>query len=81
MIYAGWFDGYGNLVVVDHGGDFYTLYAHADELLVKVGDVVETRQILGKVGDTDSIKGALLHFEVRASGKPQNPQLWLAKVG
>lgn len=81
VIYAGWFDGYGNLVVVDHGGDFYTLYAHADELLVKVGDVVETRQILGKVGDTDSIKGSVLHFEVRASGKPQNPQLWLAQAG
>lgn len=81
VIYAGWFDGYGNLVVIDHGGDFYTLYAHADELLVTVGDVVETRQILGKVGDTDSIKGSVLHFEVRASGKPQNPQLWLAKAG
>lgn len=78
--YADWFDGYGNLIIVDHGGNFYTLYAHADELLVKSGDTIETRQILGKVGDTDSIKGAHLYFEIRANGKPQNPQTWLAKV-
>ncbi len=78
--YADWFDGYGNLVIVDHGGNFYTLYAHADELSVQSGDIVETRQILGKVGDTDSIKGSHLYFEIRANGEPQNPQTWLAKV-
>lgn len=80
VIFAGWFEGYGNLVIVDHGGNFYTLYAHADELLVKSGATVETRQILGKVGETDSIKGPLLYFEIRVNGKPENPQTWLAKV-
>jgi septal ring factor EnvC (AmiA/AmiB activator) len=78
--YADWFEGYGNLVILDHGGNFYTLYAHADELSVKSGDTVETRQVLGKVGDTDSIKGSYLYFEIRANGKPENPQTWLAKV-
>jgi septal ring factor EnvC (AmiA/AmiB activator) len=78
--YADWFEGYGNLIIVDHGGNFYTLYAHADELSVKSGEPVTTRQILGKVGDTDSIKGSHLYFEIRANGKPQNPQTWLAKV-
>jgi len=78
--YADWFDGYGNLIIVDHGGNFYTLYAHADELSVKSGDPVETRQVIGKVGDTDSIKGSHLYFEIRANGKPENPQTWLAKV-
>ena len=78
--YADWFEGYGNLVIVDHGGNFYTLYAHADALAVKSGATVETRQVLGKVGDTDSLKGAYLYFEIRANGKPENPQTWLAKV-
>lgn len=78
--YADWFDGYGNLVIVDHGGNFFTLYARASELLVKSGDIVESRQVLGKVGDTDSIKGPHLYFEIRANGKPEDPQRWLAKV-
>jgi septal ring factor EnvC (AmiA/AmiB activator) len=78
--YADWFDGYGNLIIVDHGGDFFTLYAHASEILVQSGDIVESRQLLGKVGDTDSIKGPHLYFEIRANGKPENPQAWLAKV-
>ncbi len=78
--FADWFRDYGKLVIVDHGGQYYTLYAHADEILVKPGDIVETRQVLGKVGDTDSVKGAHLYFEVRVKGKPEDPQRWLAKV-
>lgn len=78
--YADWFEGYGNLIILDHGGNFYTLYAHANEIVVKPGQVVEARQALGKVGDTDSLKGSHLYFEIRANGKPENPQLWLAKV-
>ncbi len=78
--YADWFNDYGNLIIIDHGGNYYTLYAHADELAVNAGDTIETRQVLGNVGDTDSIKGPLLYFEVRANGKPDNPQKWLAKV-
>lgn len=78
--YAAWFKGYGNLIILDHGGNYYTLYAHADEIMVKAGDQVKTRQLLGKVGDTDSVKGAHLYFEVRANGKPEDPQHWLAKL-
>lgn len=78
--YADWFEGRGNLIILDHGGNYYTIYAHADELIVKPGEVVDTRQILGKVGDTDSIKGSHLYFEVRANGKPEDPRRWLAKV-
>jgi murein hydrolase activator len=78
--FADRFDGYGNLIILDHGGNFFTLYAHASELLVKTGDVVETRQTIGKVGDTDSIKGPYLYFEIRANGKPEDPQTWLAKL-
>lgn len=78
--YADWFKGYGNLIILDHGGNYYTLYAHAEQILVNPGDQVDTRQVLGKVGDTDSVKGAHLYFEVRANGKPEDPQRWLAKL-
>ncbi|GAK61205.1 hypothetical protein U27_01104 [Candidatus Vecturithrix granuli] len=78
--YAAWFKGYGNLIILDHGGNYYTLYAHADVIMVKAGEQVKTRQLLGKVGDTDSVKGAHLYFEVRANGKPEDPQQWLAKL-
>ncbi|MBD3306876.1 peptidoglycan DD-metalloendopeptidase family protein [candidate division KSB3 bacterium] len=78
--YADWFEGYGNLIILDHGGSFYTLYAHADEIAVKAGELVDTRQPLGKVGETESLKGPHLYFEVRAKGKPDNPQRWLAKL-
>ncbi len=78
--YADWFEGRGNLIILDHGGNYHTIYAHADELNVKAGDVVKTRQMLGRVGDTDSIKGAHLYFEVRANGRPEDPQRWLAKL-
>jgi septal ring factor EnvC (AmiA/AmiB activator) len=78
--FADWFEGYGNMIILDHGGNFYTLYAHANELSVKQGDMVETRQVLGKVGDTDSISGTYLYFEIRANGKPEDPKNWLAKL-
>lgn len=78
--YADWFQDYGRLIIIDHGGGFYSLYAHADELTVKSGDQVDTRQLLGKVGDTDSIKGAHLYFEVRVKGKPDDPKKWLARL-
>ena len=52
----------------------------ADEIGVKIGQKIETRQQLGKVGDTGSMKGASLHFEVRVNGTPENPKQWLAKV-
>lgn len=80
VMFAGWFKNYGKIVIVDHGGNFLSLYAHADEIGVKIGQKIETRQQLGKVGDTGSMKGASLHFEVRVNGTPENPKQWLAKV-
>lgn len=77
VLYADWFQGYGKLIILDHGGGYYTLYAHASELLVKQGDKVESRQVIAKVGDTGSLEGAQLYFEVRNKGKPEDPLSWL----
>lgn len=77
VLYADWFQGYGKLIILDHGSGYYTLYAHASELLVKQGDKVESRQVIAKVGDTGSLEGAQLYFEVRNKGKPEDPLGWL----
>lgn len=77
VLYADWFKGYGRLVILDHGGGYFTLYAHAAELLVRVGDRVTRGRGIARVGDTGSLNGAQLYFEVRFQGKPQDPTVWL----
>ena len=77
VVYTGWFKGYGNLIILDHGHDYYTLYAHVADILVKEGDDVKQGQRIGTVGDTGSLTGARLYFEVRFQGKPQDPAEWL----
>jgi murein hydrolase activator len=77
VIYTGWFKGYGNLVILDHDNEYYTLYAHMAEISVKEDDDVRQGQRIGTVGDTGSLEGPRLYFEVRHQGKPQDPEQWL----
>jgi len=81
VVYTGWFRGYGNLIIVDHGGEYYTIYAHAADIRVTEGDEVKQGQIIGTVGDTGSLQGPRLYFEVRHEGKPQDPTQWLRPKG
>jgi septal ring factor EnvC (AmiA/AmiB activator) len=81
VLYTGWFRGYGNLIILDHGGEYYTLYAHAAEIRVTEGDEVKQGQVIGAVGDTGSLEGARLYFEVRHQGRPQDPNQWLMPRG
>ena len=81
VVYTGWFRGYGNLIIVDHGGEYYTLYAHAADIKVNEGDDVKQGQSIGTVGDTGSLQGPRLYFEVRYQGKPQDPAQWLRPKG
>ncbi len=75
--YADWFKGYGKLVILDHGQGYYSLYAQAAELNVSEGEKVAAGQILGTVGDTGSLVGTSLYFEIRKNGVPQDPLHWL----
>ena len=81
VVYTGWFKGYGNLIILDHDNEYYTLYAHVADILVKEGDDVKQGQRIATVGDTGSLEGTRLYFEVRFEGKPQNPEQWLRKRG
>lgn len=77
VAHAGWFGAYGNLLILDHGDGFHTLYAHLSGVAKAVGDVVEAGELVGLVGDTGSLKGPYLYFELRKGGTPQNPKDWL----
>ncbi|MGI6144742.1 MAG: peptidoglycan DD-metalloendopeptidase family protein [Clostridia bacterium] len=77
VIQAGWNNAYGNMIVINHGGNLVTLYAHASKLLVSVGQQVTKGQVIAKVGSTGYSTGPHLHFEVRKNGDPVNPSSYL----
>jgi septal ring factor EnvC (AmiA/AmiB activator) len=75
--FAGWFRGYGKLVILDHGDEYFTVSGHLADIRVKVGDQVDSRGVIGTVGDTGSLAGPRLYFEVRHGREPQDPRKWL----
>ncbi|NJK59518.1 MAG: peptidoglycan DD-metalloendopeptidase family protein [Oscillatoriales cyanobacterium SM2_1_8] len=77
VIYADWYGGYGNTVIIDRGDGLTTLYAHAEDLLVREGDTVRTGQAIATVGSTGFSTGPHLHFEVRVGGEPTDPMAYL----
>ncbi len=77
IAYAAPLAGYGLTVVVDHGNGVVSIYAHAQVLVVAAGQDVVRGQDLGKVGDSGSLRGPYLYFELRRGGKPVDPATWL----
>ncbi len=77
VIYSGYYGGYGNTVIIDHGGKISTLYAHNSKLLVKEGDEVEKGKTIAKSGSTGLSTGPHLHFEVRENGQHVDPMKYL----
>ena len=75
--FAGWIGGYGNTVVVDHGGGMSTLYAHMQEIAVWTGQTLSIGDVVGYVGNSGFSQGPHLHFEVRTDGVPVNPRQFL----
>ncbi len=77
VIFAGWYGGYGNAIVIDHGGQTSTLYGHCSQIFVAVGQEVQRGQAIGAVGMTGDATGPHVHFEVRINGSPVDPAGYL----
>ncbi|HPI98941.1 MAG TPA: M23 family metallopeptidase, partial [Synergistales bacterium] len=77
VLYAGWLRGYGQIIILDHGAQLTTVYAHLDASLVDEGEKVKNGQVIGKVGSTGVATGAHLHFEVRVDGEARDPMKYL----
>lgn len=77
--YVSWLDGYGRTVILNHGDGFYTVYAHLSEVLVVEKQAVEAGHLLARVGETGSLDGTKLHFEVRNAAEAVDPLEWLTR--
>jgi len=79
IVYADRFSGYGKMVIVDHGERYYTIYGHLSEILKKSGDEVRRGEVVGRAGDSDSLAGSKLYFEMRKDGRSLDPVPWFKK--
>lgn len=79
VVFADWLKGFGNLIIVDHGEKYLSVYAYNQSLLKKVGDTVSGRDVIATVGSTGGQVESGLYFEIRQNGKPVNPLLWLTR--
>ncbi|NJL85664.1 MAG: peptidoglycan DD-metalloendopeptidase family protein [Leptolyngbyaceae cyanobacterium SM1_1_3] len=77
VIFSGWYGGYGQAVIIDHGSGITSLYGHASELYVSEGQAVQQGQAIAAIGSTGLSTGPHLHFEVRRDGEPVNPMNFL----
>ena len=79
VLYQGWLRGFGQVVIIDHGGDLSTVYAHLGGTSVREGAVVKAGTVIGRVGNTGTDSEYGLHFEVRKKGSAQNPMNYLRR--
>jgi septal ring factor EnvC (AmiA/AmiB activator) len=77
VIYSDWFRGYGRVIIISHGDGYYSIYSHLSELLKNSGDDVNRGDIVAKSGDTGSLTGPSLYFEIRHKGHSLDPLDWL----
>jgi len=78
VVYADYFQGfYGNLIILDHGLAYYSMYGHCSDFKVQKGDIVTAGQPIAVVGDTGSLKGTALYFQINFKTDPLNPLQWL----
>ena len=79
VVFADWMTGYGNILIIDHGNGYMSLYAHNDGLLREAGDSVKRGQPVATVGTSGGQEAPALYFELRRNGSPVNPAGWLTR--
>ncbi len=77
VIFAEWFTGFGQLIIINHGNGYHTLYGNLSEIFSHVGDIIKASQVIGKVGTSGILNAPGLYFEIRYKGKPLDPAQWL----
>jgi len=78
VLYADWFKGFGNVMIIDHGDQTFTVSGYCSQLLKKSGDLVAQGEPVALVGSAGSLKGPCLYFEIRHRGRPQDPMGWIS---
>ncbi|HAZ99351.1 MAG TPA: peptidase M23 [Halomonas sp.] len=79
VVFADWMRGFGNLLIIDHGDQIMTLYAHLQQFSARPGQQVNRGDAIGRVGNSGGQPRPALYFEVRRGGEPINPQRWIAR--
>jgi septal ring factor EnvC (AmiA/AmiB activator) len=79
VLFADYYKGYGNLLIIQHSRDIHSLYGHCEKFLKKKGDPISAGDVIAIAGDTGSTMGKSVYFEIRDQLKPQNPLHWLRK--
>ncbi len=77
VVFSDWFKGYGQMVVIDHGDSYLSIYGHVDERLVSTGEDVSTGDLIARSGQSGSFDQPALYFEIRHDGRPEDPARWL----
>jgi septal ring factor EnvC (AmiA/AmiB activator) len=79
VIFAEWFKGFGQLIIINHGSGYHTLYGNLSEIFSNVGDIIKEKQVIGKIGTSGILNAPGVYFEIRFKGKPLDPVQWLKK--
>ncbi|MDQ7016235.1 MAG: peptidoglycan DD-metalloendopeptidase family protein [Gammaproteobacteria bacterium] len=79
VVFADWLQGFGNIIIIDHGKHYMSLYGHNQSLLKESGDWVQPNDVIATVGDTGGQSRTGVYFEIRRRGAPINPRPWLKK--
>jgi len=79
VVFADWFEGYGQLVIINHGGGYHTLYGNLSDIFPGTGDIIKNNDKVGLVGTSGVLNRAALYFEIRYKGKPLDPATWLTR--
>jgi murein DD-endopeptidase MepM/ murein hydrolase activator NlpD len=80
VVFSGWQSGYGNVIVIDHGHNYRTVYGHLAKKFVKKDDLVSRGQIIAKMGNTGTSTGSHVHYEVHLKGRTVNPKPYLTDL-
>jgi septal ring factor EnvC (AmiA/AmiB activator) len=79
VVFIDWMSKYGNTIIIDHGGGYYSVYGHLQKFVKSMGENVSAQETIARVGQSGDVLRPTLHFELRFKDKPQNPDVWLVR--